>query len=133
MEKHKAGQEGKGYKCGGQDHKIQIEWSGQVSLRRWAHSEGGVDVGHAEIWGSNLEKAGKQSLWSCFLGSRKSKEASAAGQGEVEQGWDQGRAGRGEEKALPCHVGPKQLGLTLNEKAAGESFRADKVHDVTCM
>lgn len=49
------------------------------------------------------------------------------------QGQDQGRAGRGEEKALPCRVGPKQLGLTLNEKAAGESFGADKVHDVTCM
>lgn len=46
-------------------------------------------------------------------------------------GWDQGRAGKGEEKALPCHVGPKQSGLTLNEKAAGEAFGADKVHDVT--
>lgn len=62
MEKHKAGQEGKGCKGGGQeDSKIQIEWSGQVSLRRRANSEGGVDVSHTEIWGSNLEEAGQQS------------------------------------------------------------------------
>lgn len=48
-----------------EDCSIQIEWSGQVSLRRRAKCEGGVGVSHTEIGG---RRGGEQ-----LRGSRKAK------------------------------------------------------------
>ena len=53
--------------------------------------------------------------------------------GEEGQGWRSGESRKDEEKALQCLLGPKQQGLTSNEKAAGEESGADKVQDGTCI